>query len=129
MIKNSSISYKGSWQEKTNGINENMSSVNNTSLFSQTKNNEIEFTISGLGFNIIGLKNTIDSKFDLYVNYVLVKSDISTLNDSKQFNSNLYSYFENDFKVKSIKVIIVHKDNNPLYINYIQTYGNNLNLF
>lgn len=123
---NSSITYSSGWSKIINDFDTNISDVNNSSMKSTTINSSIEFRLNAQGFNIVGQKNTTSGKFDIYIDDKLVGENISTTSDKRVDNSILFSFINEQNKKKVMKIKIVHKDNNPLYINSFETYGTNV---
>lgn len=124
-IDNSSITYIGDWTKTINDFDKNISDLNNASMFSNKQNDSMEFTIDSTGFDIVGQKNTNGSSFDVYINDKLVQN-VSTQNDGRIDNAILFSYINSSNDKEIIKIKIIHKDNNPLYINFFSTRGFNI---
>ncbi len=117
---NSNIKISKKWQLKSSN-NENISAMNNNYLFSNSKNNIIEFNLKNTdGFVIVGQSNNFGAKFDVYIDNKLVDT-ASAYSYKTIMNNVLYKYYLN--KTKDINVKIVTKDNNNLYLNYLMLIG------
>lgn len=120
-FSNPLINLYGDWKKLLNNPNVNISRFNNQSVNSSKKGDSLEFYLFGSGFDIVGQKNSLNSSFDVYVNGKLV-STVNTYSKDRIDNSVLYSY-TSDEDDKPLKVKIINKKNQNLFLDYIQTYG------
>ena len=112
----------GNWKFISNESGENISYVNGRSIKSTTEDDFIVFDIFAQGFDIVGQKAPNNSNFDIYINDEFV-ANVKTNNIDKIENTILYSYTSNNQNGEQMRVKIINKSNNPLYLDYIQTYG------
>lgn len=127
-VNNNYIQYFGNWTFVRNN-DEIESKINNLSVVSNKKSEYFEFNLTAQEFEIFGTKTTSNALFDVYINDVLVQANVSTKSDTTLNNQSLFRYTSNSGYAQNMKIKIVHKDNNPLIINYINTFGVNTKLF
>ena len=101
-----------------------MSAVNGLALTTSKEKEYIEFNLFAQGFDIVGQKGQT-SQFDLYIDDKLIKT-FDTANATRLDNEILASYNSNNPDGSLMKVKIVNRANKPLFINYFQTYGQNV---
>ena len=122
-VQNPAIGIHGSnWQLINNDPDINLSAVNAISLKTEKADEYIEFEMFAEGFDLVGQKNSNASRFDLYINDAFVKT-VDTFNTIRLDNQILASY---DSAVKGgelMKIKIINKTDQPLFLNYFQTYG------
>ena len=116
--------YGQDWKLVANDPNQNMSAVNGLALTTSKEKEFIEFNLFAQGFDIVGQKGQT-SQFDLYIDDKLVDT-FDTANATRLDNEILASYNSNNPDGSWMKVKIVNRANKPLFINYIQTYGQNV---
>lgn len=100
----------------------NSSALNNIYASSNQAGNRISFTLNNCsGFSIIGqLNNKNPTTFDIYINDVLQTVNYDT-NDKLIYNDALFTYKTDS--LQKIKVEIVSRTSDPLYLNYVMTFG------
>ena len=116
--------YGQDWKLVANDPNQNMSAVNGLALTTSKEKEYIEFNLFAQGFDIVGQKGQT-SQFDLYIDDKLIKT-FDTANATRLDNEILASYNSNNPDGSLMKVKIVNRANKPLFINYFQTYGQNV---
>ena len=116
--------YGQNWKLITNDPNQNMSAVNGLALTTSKQKEFIEFNLFAQGFDIVGQKGQT-SQFDLYIDDKLIGT-FDTANSTRLDNQILASYNLNNPNGSWMKVKIVNRIDKPLFINYIQTYGQNV---
>ena len=116
--------YGQDWKLVANDPNQNMSAVNGLALTTSKEKEYIEFNLFAQGFDIVGQKGQT-SQFDLYIDDKLVDT-FDTANATRLDNEILASYNSNNPDGSWMKVKIVNRANKPLFINYFQTYGQNV---
>ena len=97
---------------------ENISPINQTSLKSITPNDSLEFNLTAEGFDLVGKLN--NTNFDVFINGKKYEQQLNPSNE--EFSRILFQY-TSDTKKEYMKIKIVNRSTNPLYIDYIQTYG------
>lgn len=127
-LNNPLFKFKGNWEYKENNLNENISNLNNVSVVSNNSNEYIDFELIAQGFQIVGLKNTDNALFDVYVNDKLVGENISTFSTDRKYNQSLFTFTTQGNTNEKMKIRIIHKNNKKLYINYISTFGKDTKL-
>ncbi len=123
-VQNPNIAYYGNWSWANNSQGINISDINEISACSSSSGDSMEFTLYAQAFDLVGQLNS-DLNFDVYINGKLVQN-VSTSNQERKDNQILYSYTSNSSR--SIKVKIVNRTDNNLFINYLQTYGDKTEL-
>ena len=116
--------YGQDWKLVANDPNQNMSAVNGLALTTSKEKEYIEFNLFAQGFDIVGQKGQT-SQFDLYIDDKLVGT-FDTANPVRLDNEILASYNSNNPDGSWMKVKIVNRIDKPLFINYFQTYGQNV---
>ncbi len=103
----------------------NSSALSNLYVNSIDEKNKITFTLNNCsGFAIIGqLNNKNPTLFDVYVNGVLHEVNYNT-SDKLVYNNSLFHYQVDE--PQNLKVEIVTKSKDPLYLNYVMTFGDNV---
>ena len=122
-VQNPAISIYGeNWQLVQNDPDVNLSAVNAVALSTAKAEEYIEFNLFAEGFDLVGQKGPNTGEFDLYINDQLVTT-VSTINSTTLYNEILYSYNSQVEGGELLKVKIVNKKDQPLFLNYFQTYG------
>ena len=100
----------------------NSSALNNLYVNSIDINNKISFTLNNCsGFEIIGQwSDKNDTVFDIYVNGKLFNVH-KKKNNKVVYNDSLFHYVANN--PQKFKIEIVSKTKDPLYLNYVMTFG------
>ncbi len=126
-LNNTNITLTGKWKNVKNDDQVNLSCINNSFYTSTTQGDAIEFTIKNMeGFTIIGRNYKDDGQFDVYIDDVPVGTSYQGSKDYLGFNYDLFTHMQK--YDHPIKVRIVHKDNKPIYINYLTLYGHSSDL-
>ena len=114
---------KGQWEYILNQTGINISDFNGTSIRSLKDGDTMSFNLYGVGFDLVGQVAPNNSIFEVWINDKLI-STIDTTSKNRKDNSILFSYTSSDYQEHEMNVKIVNKSNKPLFINFIQTYGN-----
>ena len=119
-INSSTIKQIGNWEllNNSSSSSENISPINQTSLKSITPNDSLEFNLTAEGFDLVGKLN--NTNFDVFINGKKYEQQLNPSNE--EFSQILFQYTSNT-KKEYMKIKIVNRSTNPLYIDYIQTYG------
>ncbi len=123
-LSSNAIGMNGSWINARNNPTINESCVNNSYWYTRTKGDSIEFTVQNMqGFSVIGRNFNGDGQFDVYINNELVGTSKMPNSSTLTFNDNLFTWMKH--YDKPIRVRLVNKEAQPLFLNYITIYGEN----
>lgn len=122
-MNNPHVGIQGKWAFRYND-ELNSSAINNMYAVSTSANDFIEVSFKNLeGFALVGQSNNLPTEFEVYVNGQ--KLDTKTVSSNNTlYNQNLYSHLFDSPQDVTIKV--KHNDKNPLFFNYIMTFGKNV---
>ena len=119
-INSETIWTSGSWKLLNNSDGENISPLNQVSYKSSKYGDVMEFNIFAEGFDIIGQLPEGELNLEIIVNG---EPHIVQLNSSsKQYSKILFQYTCPN-NGENLNVKIINRSSQPIYIDYIQTYG------
>ena len=127
-MQDPNIQYYGpNWQTKYNDELINVSAINGAYVTTNGQYENFETTIFASGFDLIGQKGPGVGEFDLYINDKLVAT--YNLNQPLRLDQQIIASFSTTkLEGELLKIKVVNKSNKPLYFDYIQTYGNKVQI-
>ena len=115
------INYYGDdWKRIANDPDVILSNVNFGAIATTTKDHYLEFNLFANGFDLIGQQLPNGGTFELYINDKLI-DNYTTSGQMRNDNAILATY--QNAVPTWMKIKIVNKSEQPLRLNYIQTYG------
>lgn len=117
-LNNKDVVISNNWVNVINDLDFNVSAVNNSSWYSNKKDNSIKFRLeNSSGFAIVGRGRFSDGLFDVYINGKKVGTS-DQLNEG--WNQNLFQYFNSS--KNQMEVELKTTSNNQLFLNYILVF-------
>ncbi len=124
-FNNPHVDLNGDWAFRHND-DLNLSAINNLYCVSTSSKDFLEVSFKNLEqFRIVGQTNPTKSEFEVFVNNQKLDT-VSVISSQTLFNQCLYTYqFDHP---TDVTIKIRHNDANPLFLNYIETFGPNIKL-